>query len=92
MVAKTLAVVLAALWGSISALAAHREGVYAARVLASRLSGQKFPQGAYGEVVKSAVDDRIYRAGILKSNNLTFLLVSDPNTRSGAAAIDVRVG
>ena len=43
------------------------------------------------EVVKSPEDDRSYR-GLVLSNGLKAVLVSDPTTDKSAAALDVHVG
>ncbi|XP_059056588.1 insulin-degrading enzyme [Achroia grisella] len=45
----------------------------------------------YEDIVKSQEDKRVYR-GLVLSNRLKVLLVSDPTTDKSAAAIDVNVG
>jgi insulysin len=42
-------------------------------------------------VVKSSIDERVYKAITLK-NNMRVLLISDPDTLRSAAALDVHVG
>jgi len=49
-------------------------------------------EGVIYNVESSPQDDRLYRAIIIPSNQLTCLLISDPTTDKASAAMDVRVG
>lgn len=45
----------------------------------------------FDNIIKSEEDKRSYR-GLILSNQMKVLLVSDPNTDKSAAAMDVNVG
>lgn len=45
----------------------------------------------HNDIPKSFQDDRVYR-GLLLHNDMKVLLISDPTTEKGAAAMDVHIG
>lgn len=45
----------------------------------------------HNDIPKSSKDDRLYR-GLLLHNDMKVLLISDPTTEKGAAAMDVHIG
>ncbi|XP_018404393.1 PREDICTED: insulin-degrading enzyme-like, partial [Cyphomyrmex costatus] len=45
----------------------------------------------YDDIIKSQNDDRLYR-GLVLSNKMKVLLISDPRTDQSAAAMDIKIG
>jgi len=54
-------------------------------------NSHKYIEHRYNDIIKSQNDDRLYR-GLLLSNKMKVLLISDPTTDKSAVALDVNIG
>jgi len=55
------------------------------------MSSHKYIEHRCNDIIKSQNDNRLYR-GLVLSNQMKVLLISDPTTDKSAVALDVNIG